>query len=443
MESLPQDNMIERLSVQQQLEAPYITAIKGLVHERIPDHEQSFTTFFDYINRELLRKAEGKDKGGLFVWESKKYPGVRFLAGHIRITDEVVRAIASDLISTDESKSQEISSPNEKEQRRVKHIARFLQPAFGFAKDGSGLSVLDMAFSPALDIATSIAASIRRGEEPVTGEIFLFGTPKALGGQTTMEFNQAVSRSRVQGRGLDPFGEINAEFIEEHVSQSPQDLASTKIVVEGISKGAATAQRTISHLSKEIRERTQLLYYNPAATHGKYEEDVEVNRTKLRRLKNLPTQIGRSANLIGFVGEVGIRMVTSSFGKTLNKVQPQFYLDIAKVLGIPDDTNEQKKLKKQLRNAELATLIHGAPLDKSIKSYEKVSSPDTANTGFKVIKRVLSVQKGTPLFYKDGETLVFPNKNKTHMWPWMRSIDTGSWKRKIKFIENTRPQKAA
>lgn len=417
------------------LEVPYITAAKELVDDK--ELPFGFHYLFNRINNELMRKPEGEDKGGLFVWESKKYPGVKFLAGHFRITEDIVRKIAygSGRKTPISYLTPDIQAGSE---RRIKHVVRFLQPAFGLGKDGSGFSVLDMAFSPAIDMATMISASIRRGEIPPKGDIYLLGTPTALGGETTESFNRKVKEARDKGQGLDPYGEIFAEFVEAHVPQEQGELEATKIVIEGISKGAVTAHRTFTHLSEEIKERAQLLLDNPAIYHGKREWGS----------RNIPTQIGRGINLLGFVAEVVARM-PNKFGKTLTKNQPIFYQEIAKELEIADESSEQKKLKNDLRMAELTTLVHGAPIDKSVRAFEKVSSPDTANTSFRTIRRVLSLRfKKRPygihdLMLNDGKIVVFPNANKTHMWPWMRSIDSGSWERKMEYIETTTPPKSS
>lgn len=401
---------------QPKLEAPYVTAVKARVGELVwPEQSQEFNSFFDLINQELMGQGEGK---GLFVWESKKYSGVKFLAGHIHIDEDWVKRL---------SKS-EIKDLPIKKRRRIKSYARFIQPALGGGKDGSGLSALDMAFSPALDITHTIATAIKNGEEPPTGDIYLLGSPTAIGGKTTLMFNVRINASRLQDLGFDPYGEIYAEFMQDHLPKNVEELQSTKVVLEGISKGAITADKTANHLIDEVKKRTQVLLDNPAGIHG----------------NSLPTKIGRGANMLLFLVEAGVRekITRNITGRTLSKTQPQFYRDITQKLNLEEDSEEQKKLKGELAKFEYLTLWHGNPINKKEKKYIKVSSPDTANSSFKAARRAFSLRFTEKpaiqdMMYQEGKVKIFPNSNNLHMWPWERSIKSGSWGRKLASIINT------
>jgi hypothetical protein len=417
--------------VRNSLETPYVTAVKAVVRERIPDQAGDFDRFFDGLNNELMGNGEGK---GFFIWESKKYPGVKFLAGHIRITEAFVRDL-----SGNESEEDHQSSPQRRER-----LVRFIQPALGSRKDGSAISAVDMAFSPAIDMANTIATSIKNGDASPVGDIFLLGGLTAIGGGTTEAFNQAIKEASNRGEGFDPYGEIYAEFMEENLPKTSEELDKVRVVLEGVSKGTITADRTYAHLSDNLKSRkvkieieteggekreidgergVQVLLDNPAGVHG----------------HNLPTQIGRGANMLLFLAEAGIRSVTSKTGRALGKTQPQFYLDIARKLGIAEDDGDQKKLKGDLTRAEFATLWHGTKIDKDKRTYVRVSSPDTANSNFKAVRRALGLKDREDLGIQDfmiseSEMKIFPNKNTLHMWPWLRSIDSGSWARKMKAI---------
>lgn len=393
------------------LEAPYISAVKARVAELLPEESQKFNNFFDLMNEELMGQGEGK---GLFVWESKKYKGVRFLAGHIHISKDWIKKLSS----------QKLESPFQL-RRRIKSQVRFIQPAFGRGNDGSALSVLDMAFSPALDITHTIATAIKSGEEPLTGDIYLLGSPTAIGGKTTGWFNGKVNAARERNLGFNSHGEIYAEFMREHLPQNPKELKGTRVVLEGVSKGTITADRTTRYLTELVKDRTQVLLDNPAGVHG----------------NGLPTKIGRGANMLLFLAEASVRR--NIIGKVLSKTQPQFYKDISQRLNLEEDSEEQKKLKGELAHSELVTLWHGNPINKREKRYIRISTPDTANISFKAIRRALYLKfKEKPTIqdwaYQEGEAVIFPNSNKLHMWNWERNIKSGSWSRKMDSIIRTK-----
>lgn len=410
------------------LEAPWITVAKAVARERIPDQADDFDDFFDAINKELMGNGEGR---GLFVWESKRYKGVKFLAAQIRITEKLVRSLSNG----------KIEEPISGRKRRLSHLVRFIEPSWGLGDDGSGLSALEMAFSPALDMANAIATAARNREEPLIGDVFLLGSPTA--GETTVKFNQAVAAANARGEGFDPYGEIYAEFMLEHLPSAPDELDKTRVVLEGFSKGAITASRTFAHLPEHLKSKTetiidgkkkykktsrgvQLLLDNPAGVHD----------------SNLPTQIGRGANMLGFVAEalarssIKVKGVRIKRGNTIAKVlaekQPQFYKDIKEKLGIPQPDEDQIELKKELANTEIATLVHGTLLDKKERTYIRIPAFDPANINFRALRRVFAFgRKDKPRAIQDwvmneGEMSIFPNSNRLHMWTWLRNIESGS-----------------
>jgi len=443
------------------------------VQEILPEeHQESFGIFFDHLNDELMRPAEGNDRGGIFVWEStKSYPGVKFLAVHIRIKPEWAMKIAArhDLSESASGASLPDSVGEPLTERRINHYIRFIQPALGKNPDGSGLSPVDMALSPALDMLTIMSAAIARGEEPPSGEIFILGSPTALGGETTETFNTNVRKAKDAGEGFGPYGEIYAEFEEEFSPKTEQELDRTRIVEDGaVSKGAITTDKTFRHLPERLQDRTVLI---PMASNVRTGDESREYQTWIHKGKrgpqmllgnpagvhghNLPTKIGRSLNMLPFPLEGYVRGKINPVARSLDKPHKQFYKDVARELGIPEESEEQKRLKADLFNAELATLFEGSPIDKSRRSFVRISSPDTANANLKAVRKVIRTRLGRAMevvvdaaegkprprrafvFMQEGNMSIFPNANKLHMLPWIRSINSGAWARKMAFIENT------
>src|SRR4051812_34740523 len=81
---------------QNPIEATYVTIVKDIVAKKIPEHQQSFNIALDEINNQITGE-------GLFQWESKDQPGVKFLAGHLSVTPDLIQRIASQAVEEVES----------------------------------------------------------------------------------------------------------------------------------------------------------------------------------------------------------------------------------------------------------------------------------------------------------------------------------------------------
>ena len=413
------------------IEATYVTIVKDIVAKKIPEHQQSFNIALDEINRQITGE-------GLFQWESKDQPGVKFLAGHLQITPELIERIANQNQNTQQTDSEVISS----EPEGPKHYAYFAQPSFGLGLDGSALSVLDMGIDRFIKEMPKVARAIRAGEKPPSVDIYLLGGPTALGAEVTREFVDGVKKN-----GFSEYGRLYAEFVREHLPKDEDTLAETRVVLQGVSKGTITGEQTYAHLPPELQERSQLLFDNPAGTHG----------------RNIPTQIGRSINMgVGMAGELGVRMIAGSVKGGAFAGQKDFYEAIMQKKGIPEDSEEQKKLKGELfLKGELATIAKGTPLDDNIRSFSRISTPDPVNINVRNMARVFSAPITERLTQvKDrllgrkleprraltgathGQRLTFATGNNIHNFPWVRSIDSGSWAQKMQYVENSKPSSA-
>jgi len=428
MEELPQDNMIERPESfpNQPLEATYVTIVKDIVAKKIPEHQKSFNIALDEINRQITGD-------GLFQWESQENPGVKFLAGHLSVTPELIQRIASQNNQPSESGQ----SAEEPADQRLERYAYFVEPSFGLGDDGSALSALDMGIARFIAEMPKVARAIRKGEKPPVVDIFMVGGPTALGGQTTREFVDSVKQN-----GFSEYGKLYAEFVRQQMAGA--DLDKTRIVLQGASKGTITSDKTFANLPSDFQTRTQLLYDNPAGTHG----------------NGVIEQTLRSYGMgVGMAAEVGIRMFAGSVRGGAFSGQKEFYRAISARKGIEPDSEEQKKLKGELfMRGELLTIAKGTLLDDEKRSYSRISTPDPVNVNFGNIARVVGggiserlgevkdritgrkLESRRALTAKqNGRRLTFATGNTVHNFPWVRSIDSGSWAQKMKYVENSAP----
>lgn len=407
------------------LEATYVTIVKDIVAKKIPEHQKSFNTMLNEINGQITGD-------GLFQWESAREPGIKFLAGHLSVTPELINKIAS---QNSISKTSELKSDEDDEQK-TEHYVYFIEPSFGIGEDGSALSVLDMAIARFVNEMPKVARAIRAGEKSPTIDIFMVGGPAALGGQVTQEFVD-----RVKANGFSEYGKLYGEFITQNLSSF--DLDKTRVVLQGASKGAVTSDLTFKNLPHEIQDRTQLLYDNPGGIQG----------------QNLPSQIGRSINLgLGMGAELGVRAVAGSVRNGAFAEQKEFYNRIKAKQGIAEDSEEQKKLKGELfLKGEIKALAKGTSLDQDQRSFIRISTPDPVNVNFsniagvvgggiserlgevkdRILARKLGPRRALSATQK-GRNITFATGNTVHNFPWVRNIDSGAWARKMEYVENSK-----
>src|SRR3989344_5194333 len=134
--SEPSNDLEKQPTGQTPLEATYVTIVKDIVAKKIPEHQRSFNIALDEINRQITGE-------GLFQWESKDNPGVKFLAGHLSVTPDLIQRIASQNSQASEAQHSE----EEPADQRLERYTYFVQPAFGIGLDGSALSALDMGIA--------------------------------------------------------------------------------------------------------------------------------------------------------------------------------------------------------------------------------------------------------------------------------------------------------
>ncbi len=421
----------------QTLEVPYVRIIRDIVHEKIPDHRQSFDITLDAINNQLMGD-------GLSVWNSREQPGVGFLSAHLAVTPDLIRRLATKSppppefsdVSAAEDLQKMLAKRRKRKAPNIDHYVYLMEPYFGLGDDGSAISATDIAIASFISQMPKVAAALRSGTKPPTVDIYVVGSPTALGGQVTPDFVDGVRRN-----GFAQHGRIYAEFLYDHLPEG--ELDSTRIIIHGGSKGSITSDKTFKYLPVGIQERTQLLYDTPAGTHGK----GVLERTL------------RTYNMgVGMAAEVAVRQFAGSVKNGAFAGQKEFYRQIARLKGIPEDTQEQGGLKRALFKQEIWTLAKGTPLDRNQRSFSRISTPDPVNINVRNVARVLSggisdrlsgladgtwglVRKSRRglTVSQEGRRLTFATGNTIHNFPWVRSINRGAWARKMNFVEHSKP----
>lgn len=337
--------MQERQFRQGPIEAPYVTVVKDIVARKIPEHQESFDILLEEINRQITGE-------GLSLWESTDQPGVSFLAGRLEITPEIIRGISRNGSFPD-------VDPESDLQRLSKHVY-FLQPSFGFGNEGNAFSILGYGIDRFIREMPKVARAMKNGEKSPEVEIYLLGNPKAFGGTVSEDYVDSVREN-----GFSQQGRLYAEFMEDQLDCVHLDRS--RIVIQATSKGTITADKTFDYLPDEIKSRTQLLFDNPAATH----ESGILERAL------------RAYNLgLGSLVEASARRRYGLVRRDALAGRVNFYESIAKLKNIPEDSSEQRRLKRRLlMTGELWNIAKGTPLDSSHRSYTRVPAVDSLYIG--------------------------------------------------------------
>ena len=440
---LPGPDRQETSSLPKLLEAPFVGIVRNIVHEKIPEHTKSFDTTLDEINKQVMGE-------GLYIYNSQKQPGVSFLAGHLSVTPELINRIAAahNLEVGGVTPFPEPKNPSgDTREQKIDHYVYVIQPAFGLGRDGSALSALDMGIARFIHEMPVVAAAIRDGRPAPSVDIHLGGGLTSLGGKATRKLVDRVKGTNGHAsEGFEPYAEVYAEFIQDCLKRHGIDasaLPTTKIVLQGASKGALTSDLTTHHLPEEIKARTVRLYDNPAGNQE----------------RKLGTQVRRALRMgYGMVKEALRRERAKDIPAAAFKTQGDFYDAFAKERHL-EDSPEQAKLKGELffrlrdflsfhRGGEVRTLAHGTPLDEEQRTFIRVSTPDPVNPDFELKKRVEEIRSrgenvlGLRRIFvgkRQGNISTFATANVFHNYPWERSIVSGSWAQKMEFVENTHP----
>ncbi|MBI4096217.1 MAG: hypothetical protein HY425_00685 [Candidatus Levybacteria bacterium] len=382
-----------------ELAAPYVTAIRKEAKNKIPGHERSLDIVFDEINRQAIESFQ--------INNSEKFPGISFSSVHLSVAPELIKKINPQI-----NMAQESGLTNGSEDK-PKHYAYFLQPAFGAGGGGNPYSVLDLGIDRFIREMPRIMGALRRGERPPVIDIYLVGAPQAFGGKVTPEWVEDVKK-----RGFEPHGELYAEFMQKQLSTDTKEFEKTRIIMQGVSKGASTSVATSRNLQEDLKKKTQRLYDVPIGIHQ----------------RNLLSKIVKGANMLsGMAGEMAARTIGAKIGtdiasKSLSQTEPQFYKDMASKFDLKPDDAEQRRLKASCLVPEVLALIRGNPIDKSERTFIRKPEIDPSNLDLGNLRRILL--NDLRLFWRKkiiasggvGRISNFPTSRKLHFFVYKKDF---------------------
>jgi len=231
---------------------PFYTATLDLVHQRIPEVEAGVKVALDSIDRQAV--------DNFHVFKSQEYPGVEFTVSKVAITPDDIHAIAKAMephpIITVKQPQDPEAIPVRSEPRHDENekIVYFLFPPFNPPGADHALVHMDMLIDRFMRELPEVAGAMKRGEPIPRVEAYSLGSTTGLGGK---ESKDALKEKKKDG--FDVHGAYYAEYIASQLPTTAEELANTRIVLQGVSRGTFTAASAYSHLSTELQAHTQIL----------------------------------------------------------------------------------------------------------------------------------------------------------------------------------------
>lgn len=309
--------------------APYSEVYEAEFLERYPEEKASVDIIFRELDEQIVDTYES--------YHSETFPGVSFSHIKLNVTPELIKKLRS-------TNPDAIPLPETTKPQQSKDQKWFLFTAFSPPPDGDALTVGDLGTDRFMRFLPMVARAMEAGETPPSVEIHLLGTPTGYAGSVTPEWVEDIKKD-----GFNTYGTLYAEYVQSNLPDNPEQLDKTRVVLQGVSKGAIVADNTYKNLPDHIKPHTQELLDNPAGNHKA--------RPIVKYLSGLKV-------LNGLVGETIVRMVGDSTMKELMKKGKTYHEALFQRKGLTmEDTPEQTKLKRSAILQEGLKLLSGSPLD--------------------------------------------------------------------------------
>lgn len=375
-----------------EFQTPYCNVTLKEFSEAHPENREALKTVLGVIDAEGMQSFD--------IFESKKFPGVKFSFTKHSITPGLIEKLSTQTQlneplrtgpSTPREPAPEEKSEGQEEEMNSKKHHYYVFTGFAPPPDGNAFTAYDVAIDRYLRLIPRVAGAVSRGEKSPEVEMYVLGAPTGLGGSVTPEWVDMIKT-----HGFEKYGELYAEFIEER-EKTAKGQISPHIVLQGVSKGALVAEKTSASLPDHLQNHTQRLLDNPTGDHAK---------SPVRWLKGAEVATG-------FIAESVTRTLFDETMKNLMRLGGKFTEHLSRVKSISKDDPEQGKLKWKAAQAEILTLIKGTSMDtENTRSFIRraMYDPTTFNP-MRLLEIWQKSQDGKAVqFYKEGASLEAPFK---------------------------------
>ena len=382
------------LENQNEFQTPFCNAILKEFTKQYPEKREAIKTVLKEIDAQAIHNID--------VFQSTKFPGVRFSHSKLTVTQEFVEKLGSfQFPNTPPSASPEATGRGEETEGepRAKRHDYFLFTAMNPPPGGHALTVQDVAIDRFIRLLPLVAGALSRGEKPPEANVYLLGDTTGLGGTVTTEWVQGV-----KDRGFDQDGELYAEFIKQVELKNVETGREPHIVLQGVSKGAVVAEKTSKHLPKNLLAHTQRLLDNPAGDHG---DEAILERAR----KGLQVLIGYKSES-DYHSKGGIMQTLGAYGGPFTRFLTSH---LAKEKNIPEDSRGQQLLKWRVVFSDVWNLVKGSSLDtEETRSFIRRGIDDPVTESETRTRDVQEkVKGGIPVpFFSSGKSSEVPFKGR-------------------------------
>ena len=295
-------------------------------------HSPYFQTAVDYFQRtdadaleqqrlvECLTAIDQQSVDNLILFESEKYPGVKFPI--ITIDVGKIPPMLSFAQPQPETPD-DVVTPMQQEDYVV-------FTAWAYPPDGHPWTAQDMVYDRV------ISELVKASKPNSSVRVHVVGYPNCLWGQLTPEWVEGLKKT-----GFAQYGEALSDYVNQIASESNDG----RIILQTMSMGAPITQAVVDRLSDQTKPRARVLHDNPAGIYP--------------GIKGLEM-------LAGFIGEARIRKLEAKT-RQIGRANPEFYKQMRAVLSARQieaiDDPEQLKLKKKAGLTDAINAIKGTDLD--------------------------------------------------------------------------------
>jgi hypothetical protein len=335
--------------------------------------KEAFQVVLADINRQAVSNFE--------VWRSGEYADTGFSATHIIPDQQMVRHAINPEDKT-------VDQPTESAKQPKKRVFYFIEPHFHIGRlYGGSFSMLDVGIDRTFRGLTEVAK-----DPEVSFRADLLGSPIGFKGRVGKKFTQEVVDN-----GFDPYGELYAEYIEKVIGEMDEN---TRIVINGASRGAVTAEKTYHHLIIRLMETHARKMHETGKEFGPEEEKTyrEFLYQHIQGLYDEPSGIHKkdlwlpfkAANEVGLMVEDAVRR----YGFKEEFLSPKFDADEKQFLehfgtDIAEYTPKDLSRMNRVVMAEAYHLALGNPQDRTELGHNRLPIFDPTNTRPRKIIREL------------------------------------------------------
>lgn len=272
-----------------------------------------------------------------------------------------------------------VDQPTESTRKPKKRIFNFIEPHFHMGRlYGGPFSMLDVGIDRTFRGLTEVAQ-----DPEVSFRTDLLGSPIGFKGRVGKKFTQETVEN-----GFESYGKLYAEYIEKVIGEMDEN---TRIVINGASRGAVTAEKTYHFLIQRLMQAHAQKMHETKKEYGLEEENAyrDFLYHHIQGLYDEPAGVHKKDIWLPFkaANEVGLMVEDTVRRKKFKEefLSPEFDADERQFLAhfgtdIAEYTPEDLSRINRVVAAEAFHLALGSPQNQEEPGHNRAPIFDPANT---------------------------------------------------------------